>query len=218
MTLTGTEAYYARRANEFDTVYEKPERQADLQTMASRLAETFAGLDVLEVAAGTGYWTQFFGDRARSVVATDINDAVLEVARNRQSWKRSIRFVEANAFALDEVPGTFNGAFVGFLWSHLPLDQLDNFINHLHLRLEPSSRVVFVDSRHVDRSNNPITRPDRAGNTYQARSLEDGSKWEVLKNFPTVEEVRARLDPIAARIEVVELEYFWIADISTSGA
>jgi ubiquinone/menaquinone biosynthesis C-methylase UbiE len=55
--------YYAARAPEYDSIYAKPERQADLRLIEAWLAEQCAGKQVLEVACGTGYWTH----RARGV-------------------------------------------------------------------------------------------------------------------------------------------------------
>lgn len=50
-------AYYAARATEYEAVYAKPERQADLRLLEAWLPGVFAGRRVLEVAAGTGWWT-----------------------------------------------------------------------------------------------------------------------------------------------------------------
>ncbi|HTD65456.1 MAG TPA: methyltransferase domain-containing protein [Candidatus Limnocylindria bacterium] len=72
--------YYAQRAPEYDRIYQKPERQVDLATLREFVAQTFAERSVLEVACGTGYWTQCIAATARSVVATDINDEVLAIA------------------------------------------------------------------------------------------------------------------------------------------
>ncbi len=134
MTSTGTETYYQRRASEYDKVYRKPERQTDLQLLSQRLAVAFDGRDVLEVAAGTGYWTERYASTARSVVATDVNDATLDVARGRADWPASVEFKLANAFSLDDLPGVFDSSFVGFFWSHLLLDQLDGFLVSCPLR------------------------------------------------------------------------------------
>ena len=64
---SGTEEYYQRWAPEYDEVYTRPERQADLQTVRARLIGWFAGKHVVEVAAGTGWWTSVLADR-KSVV------------------------------------------------------------------------------------------------------------------------------------------------------
>ena len=52
--------YYAARAGEYDRIYQKPERQVDLRKIESWLQTTLAGRAVLEIACGTGYWTQFY--------------------------------------------------------------------------------------------------------------------------------------------------------------
>jgi demethylmenaquinone methyltransferase/2-methoxy-6-polyprenyl-1,4-benzoquinol methylase len=49
--------YYAQRAQIYERVYYKPERQSDLRAMESALAAPFAGRRVLEVACGTGWCT-----------------------------------------------------------------------------------------------------------------------------------------------------------------
>lgn len=212
---TGSEAYYERRARWFDAVYEIPERQDELREVAERLRQIFDGCAVLEVAAGTGYWTQFFADDARTVVATDVNDAVLDIARQRRAWPETVSFRRANCFDLTTVDGRFDAAFVGFLWSHVLVNQLPELLVQLADRLEPGSRIVFIDSRYLEGSNTPETRTDEAGNHYQTRTLDDGSTWDVVKNFPSTDEVRERLSTISDDIAVTELEYFWLADLRT---
>ena len=46
--------YYARRAEEYEQIYQKPERQAKLALLKACLVKLLAGRDVLEVACGTG--------------------------------------------------------------------------------------------------------------------------------------------------------------------
>jgi hypothetical protein len=59
--------------------------------------------------------------------------------------------------------------------------------------------------------NYPISRTDPDGNTYQQRTLSDGSTWEVLKNFPSPAQVRAACAPISPIVTVTELDYYWTA-------
>src|SRR5207302_8191007 len=65
--------YYAARAAEYERIYEKPERQRDLARLRELIPAYFAGRDVLDVACGTGYWTQWIAPGARRVTAIDIN-------------------------------------------------------------------------------------------------------------------------------------------------
>ena len=46
--------YYAKRAREYDKVYEKPERQSDIAELRSMLCDLLKERWVLEVACGTG--------------------------------------------------------------------------------------------------------------------------------------------------------------------
>jgi SAM-dependent methyltransferase len=207
--MSGTEDYYRQRAPEYDRVYEKPERQGDLRAIRAWLPHLFHGRRVLEVAAGTGYWTDGLADCAATVVATDVNAATLEQARARRSWPESVSFVTVDAFALGEVEGDFDAAFVGFFWSHVRRDDLDRFLNGIWDRLGPHAVVVFLDNRYVEGSNHPISRTDDEGNTYQRRRLDDGSEWEVLKNFPSDDELRLALEPHARTITLSEWRYYW---------
>ncbi len=85
---------------------------------------------------------------------------------------------------------------MGFVWSHAPLAALDRFLHGVVRRLESGGLVVVVDNRFVDGSNQPITRRGEHGDTYQQRRLDDGSSWEVLKNFPAPDELAATLSAV----------------------
>ena len=219
---TGTEAYYARRAREYDTVYDKPERQADLARLRTTVQQALAARRVCEVAAGTGYWTAAYADGAASVVATDVNAEVLDVARTRRRWPPTVRFEVADAFALDgleaSVAGAPDAAFAAFLWSHIDLNEIDGFLAGLARVVPAGSLVLLVDNLYVEGSNHPITRTDDAGNTYQQRTLTDGSPWEVRKNFPTEREMRVRLERIGDHVETSWHGYFWWATVRTIGS
>jgi ubiquinone/menaquinone biosynthesis C-methylase UbiE len=92
---TGTEEYYRRWAPEYDEVYTRSARQGDMLVLRERLTAWFAGKHVLEIAAGTGWWTDVLADTAASVTATDVNQATLDVARSRRAWPPSVDFAVA---------------------------------------------------------------------------------------------------------------------------
>ena len=204
-------AYYASRAHEYERVYDKPERQADLARLRNVLPELLAERDVLEIACGTGYWTQYVAARARSVFATDINEEVLEVARRKFSPSRNVSFAHLDIYGGERPPGRFDAGLAAFWWSHVPRKELTVFLDHFHRRLEPDALVAYVDNRYVPGSSTPVSRSDDSGNTYQLRSLEDGTHYEVLKNFPDKVELERVLAGVSVDLEYRELEYFWYA-------
>ena len=75
------ETYYARRASEYEAIYHKPERQADLARMRVDIPRLFVKKSVLEIACGTGWWTPLIAAQAESVLALDYNEETLEIAR-----------------------------------------------------------------------------------------------------------------------------------------
>ncbi len=207
--------YYARRAAEYERVYQKPERQQDLRELHASIAEHFRGQVVLEISCGTGYWTASIAATAKTVVACDINESVLEIARQKTWPPNTTDFRHGNAYALPEFGQMFTAAFAGFWWSHMPRARRPAFLAGLNERLQVGSRVMFIDNRYIEGSSTPIARTDAEGNGYQHRQLADGSRHEVLKNFPTSEELLATVDPFAASATVRELEYFWILTYRT---
>jgi len=202
--------YYKNRAREYERVYEKSERQADLKRLGQTVGGVFAGLDVLEIACGTGFWTRFMSRAAKSIVATDVNDSVLDIARKKNYGNCPVRFVRADAYALEGIEPGFTGAFVGFWWSHVPRKKLGGFLRVLHSKLSPGALVAVMDNRYVAGSSTPLSRTDEDGNTYQIRQLDDGSRYEVLKNFPAGEEFIKAAGPGAVNCEYTELDYYWL--------
>jgi len=204
------EAYYAKRAGEYERIYERAERQDELAWLLGRVPELFAGRRVLEVACGTGYWTQFIAKSAAHVVACDINEPVLEIAREKPLAKGRVEFVRADAFTLEGVPGGCDAAFAGFWWSHVRLSALGPWLATISRHLRPGSLVGVLDNRYVEGSSSPVTRRDAEGNAYQMRPLLSGETYEVLKNFPTAAQLAETVRPFAREATLEETQYYWL--------
>lgn len=212
MTSRDLLTYYRARAAEYEQVYQKPERQPDLELLHGLIPEAFAGRHVLEVACGTGYWTRRIATRAVQVVACDLAPETLDVARSQHPAAFPVDYRVADAFHLEDVEGEFDAGFAGFWWSHILKADLAGFLTGFHRRLLPDSRVMLVDNRYVAGSNWPVARIDDEGNTYQRRLLNSGAEFEVLKNFSMPEEVRTRIVAAGGRnIAIEELTYYWYA-------
>jgi demethylmenaquinone methyltransferase/2-methoxy-6-polyprenyl-1,4-benzoquinol methylase len=204
------EKYYARRASEYEQVYEKAERQDELEWLRGRIPALLRNRTVLEVACGTGYWTQYIAKSAKKVLACDINEAVLEIAREKPIPKGRVEFFRADAVTLEGVPSGCDAAFAGFWWSHVKRSGIARFVAGLATRLEPGSRVAILDNTYAEGSSTPISRHDAEGNTYQMRKVLSGEEYEVLKNFPTPAELRASVAPVAREAHLESLNYYWL--------
>jgi len=221
--------YYSRRVREYEDIYAKPERQADLERLRRLIPQKLAGHVVLEVACGTGYWTQLISKTARSILATDLSDEMLQAAGRKSYGPATVRFAKADAFTLAGIDGLRapspialvplwppagsvalgTAAFAGFFWSHVPLGRISAFLAALHSKLPAGARVVLADNNFVAGSNTPIARIDEEGNNYQTRILQDGSTFEVIKNFPSEVSLRQALSDFADDLDYLGLDYYW---------
>jgi len=208
--------YYRERAAEYDAVYAKPERQPDLGRLKRLVPELVTGRQVLEIAAGTGYWTQYLATTAKSIMATDLNAETLAIAAQRDYGPAETSLRVADAYRLDVVPGEFDTVFCGFWWSHVPRADIKRFLASVRDRVGPGARLILLDNRYVEGSNHPVARTGPDGDTYQQRGLADGREYEVLKNFPSRSELAADLDGVATGLDWTELDYFWLATSTLS--
>jgi SAM-dependent methyltransferase len=202
--------YYAARAHEYESIYDKPERQADLARLDILVPQYFVGRSVLEVACGTGYWTQRIAPVARNITAIDINAETLEIARSKRLPAERVTFEIADVNDLPPTYRTFTGAFAGFWWSHIRRAECGTFIATLHQALTTGAVVVALDNLYVEGSSTPISHVDAEGNSYQRRRLSDGSEHTVLKNFPDKAELISQIADRAIGVEYTALDYYWL--------
>jgi len=210
--------YYAARAEEYDRIYQKPERQNDLASLRQHLPGIFRNRNVLEIACGTGYWTQYLADAASTITAVDYNDTVLRIAQQRLAEQSSVTFICEDAKRLASVAQCFNAAFAGFWYSHLRQNEISSFYSALHRCLLPGSLVVMLDNRFVAGSSTPISHTDENGDSWQLRTLQQtGEQFEIVKNFPDCKQFEYRLPQGCVDVEFVELEYYWYARYRLAG-
>jgi SAM-dependent methyltransferase len=206
--------YYKDRAKEYEEIYFKPERQGELKKITGLLQKLFFGKEVLEIACGTGYWTERISQTAKSIIATDLNDSVLEIAKSKNFIKNNVKFQEQDLFSYQ--PGIkFESLFGGFIRSHIKLQELDKFIETINSFVNFNGTVVLLDNNYVEGSSHTITNKDKSGNTYQTRKLKDGLFHLVLKNFPSEEFILEKLVGKAEEIKFINLKYYWILSYRT---
>lgn len=205
-------AYYNDRADEYDKVYQNPLEQNDLSEATVLFQTLFSQKTVLEIACGTGYWTEQIAAVATAVDATDISERMLDIARRRPVGENTT-FAVADMYNLPQ-GRTYDAIFGGFIWSHILLQDLDRLLDQLRNFLRPGGIIAFIDSNYVEGTNHDpkrITQTDEYDNTWQTRTLENGTTHLVLKNFPTERFLAQKLSRIATEVSFVKLGYYWVA-------
>lgn len=218
--------YYARRAPVYDAIYARPERQADLRAMEAWLPPLFGGARLFELVCGTGYWTRLLAPSARSVVALDGAGPALAIARERLAVAPALAaapvmarvdFVLGDAWRLPFAPRSFDAAFAGHWFSHVPRRRRDEFFAGLARVLAPGALVVLLDNRYVEGSSTPIAETDEAGDSWQERPRPGGGVDRVLKNFPGRDELQGSLEGHGELIDWRTWTHYWACSIRLAG-
>ena len=109
--------------------------------------------------------------------------------------------------SLSRLLGPTNAVVAAFFLSHMSRARAAQFVESLVNRVNSAGLVVLLDNNYVEGSNHPITRVDGSANTYQERRLEDGTRFEVLKNFYSEAQL-VELSACAGHLE--QFTYYWL--------
>lgn len=202
--------YYASNVQEYDRVYDNADLEDDLDALHDKVEELLSGHKVLEIACGTGYWTQSIAETAESVLATDINQDMIDLAQTRGFDADVVQFGLADAFDLPADIGSYTACFAGLWWSHVKREDQERFLAQLRARLGKDILLVLIDESYVDGVSTVIARTDAAGNTYQFLTGGDGRRYEVLRNFPSDSFLRKKMAASAREVRVLRLEHYWL--------
>lgn len=210
--------YYQKRAEEYELVYQKTERQSDLSAIKKYLIQQFIDKSIIEIACGTGYWTEILSKNSRFIHAIDISSRVLSIAKKKSYPRQNVKYEIKDIRSLKSEVGEYEGLFGGFIWSHIPKEENPNFLKMAMNQAEAGAEIIFLDNKYVEASSTPISRTDKNGNTYQNRVLKSGEQFEVLKNFPRPTELESLAKATGLTFEWVDFQYYWIAKFKKQGS
>jgi SAM-dependent methyltransferase len=203
--------YYGRRAREYERIYHRddPARQSEQTALATDLQESLRGRSVLEIACGTGFWTEIASRVARHVVAVDASPEMLAVAQEKGPPPGRVEFKLGDAYELDDVPGVFDGGLAMFWLSHVPKARLSEFLDGWHEKLGRGSIVFMADNVYVPGVGGELLVPSSIGDTFKLRTLSDGSQHRVLKNYYDASFLHHTISPAATDLRIHVGECFW---------
>jgi ubiquinone/menaquinone biosynthesis C-methylase UbiE len=212
-------AYYRVRAGEYDEWFLRegrydhgPEFRArwerEVEEVRSALERFRPVGRVLELACGTGWWTEQLVRWADEVTAVDASAEVLALNAERVRSSR-VRRVQADLFAWTP-DGAFDAVFFSFWLSHVPPERFEAFWAMVRGALNPGGRVFFVDSLRTELSTaSDHILPD-AGDIVAERKLNDGSRYSIYKIFYDPAHLQARLEALGWRAAVSGTASFFL--------
>ncbi len=211
-------AYYQARAQEYDQWFYREGRydrgEAQNRQWFDEAAEVRRILQqtppvqyALELAPGTGIWTQELVKLADHVTAVDASSEMLKINQAKvQSPK--VTYVEADLFEW-EPDQTYDLVFFSFWLSHVPPERLASFLQKIARALKPGGQVFMLDSRRIETSTAHDHVLPESG-TVLERRLNDGRRFSIVKVFYEPEALKNAFAQAGIGVDVSVTEQFFI--------
>jgi SAM-dependent methyltransferase len=206
--------YYEARAPEYDDWYLRRGRyergaihdaawNAELDAAGRWLDGLSWTGEIVELAAGTGWWSPLLASRGE-LSLYDTSAAALDRARERlvaHGLRAHLHVRDAWA----EPDRQVDGLFTGFWLSHVPRERLGAFLALCRRWLKPGGRLAFIDSL-ADPASGAADHPAPADD-LAVRRLDDGRQFTIVKVFYSPAELTAALADAG----------FGVAEVTTTG-
>jgi demethylmenaquinone methyltransferase/2-methoxy-6-polyprenyl-1,4-benzoquinol methylase len=207
-------AYYRARATEYDEWFFRqgrydrgPDQRAqwfrEVAIVEAALAGTAPTGDVVELACGTGLWTERLARTANRVCAIDAVSEVIALNRQRVSANH-VEYRVADIFGSLQLPPA-DFVFFAFWLSHVPAELFERFWNIVRGALRPRGRVFLIDSLREPLSKAVNHEVPGDGGVVR-RKVNDGREFRIVKLFYEPAALQHRLSTLG-----------WKADLRSSG-
>ena len=144
------------------------------------LAALPSGGEVLELACGTGLWTELLAEHTARVTAVDASSEMLALARRKRT--ANVRFIQADLFSW-QPERRYQLCFFGFWLSHVPLALMGAFWEKVASALQPGGCAYVLDSARSERSSAHDHRLQDPQQEIMLRRLGDGREFHIVKHW-----------------------------------
>jgi len=211
--------YYRARASEYDEWFLRLGRydrgEAHRAAWFAEVAEVEAALqkaqphgDILELACGTGLWTQHLARAAARLTAIDASPEVIELNRQRVA-SADVEYIQTDLF--DWQPSqAYDFVFFGFWLSHIPETRFEAFWRLARKAIKPEGTVFFVDSGYEPAGTAKDQQLGSRSEGRMERKLNDGRAFEIVKIFYEPPVLQQRLAGLGWRGRVTATSRFFI--------
>ena len=220
--------YYRARAGEYDEWFYRVGRYDhgaelnkqwfdEVQQVMNALRRLPHAATALELACGTGIWTEQLLQVAAHITALDASPEVIEINRSKLRSDR-VAYQQADLFQW-QPEQQYDLVFFSFWLSHVPPERVDEFLAKVARAVHPGGRLFIVDSRRAVTSTAHDHAPYQEASVQHTRKLNDGRTFNIYKVFYEPEALRQRLAAHGFSADVQETpNYFIYASAIKSGA
>ncbi len=211
--------YYNERAPEYEQIYfrEVPDRRREIDEEADRMRQLSKDKTVLELACGTGYWTQIASESAKSILASDISPEMIAEAR-KKNFRCPVEFVLADLYLLPFPEHSFDLVNLGFWFSHEPKQGYRGLFESLSARLKPGGLIWMIDNNPpAEGSNVDSVGTDDNGNNLKKRLLSNGKEFVIIKNYFSADQLRSIFSEQFTIERLTFGSYYWSTVLAPKG-
>jgi demethylmenaquinone methyltransferase/2-methoxy-6-polyprenyl-1,4-benzoquinol methylase len=217
LSLAEQAEYYRARASEYDEWWFRQGRYDRGPELNACWFKDIGGLEralddfnprgrVLELAGGTGIWSEKLLRYADHLTVVDASSEVLALNRERLRAERA-QYVEADLFEWAPT-ARFDVVFFGFWLSRVPSSKFEAFWRTVRAALAPRGRVFFIDSR--KEATSTASDHELRDDDVSVRRLNDGRIFEIYKVYYDAEGLQERLRKLGWRAAVRVTERYFV--------
>ncbi len=136
------EKYWSRYAGTYDNDVEYVVGKELREAISERLLRESELGDVIEFGCGTGYFTMAIAQRAKRVVATDLSDSMLEIARRQLNSLSNVTLQKDDCERSHFHTGSFDAVFMANVIH--TVDEPDKVLSEGHRVLRPGGLLLIT--------------------------------------------------------------------------
>ncbi|RZM21621.1 MAG: class I SAM-dependent methyltransferase [Pedobacter sp.] len=209
--LAGQKSYYQLRAKEYDQWWYRQGRYdrgsnanaiwfEEAHQVKIALSQFSLEGHILELASGTGIWTETLTEKAISITAVDASPEMISI---NQAKVRSakVQYLVADLFEWEPAQ-SYDAVFFSFWLSHVPRERLDTFLHKVNACLRPGGKLFFLDGLRQETSTANDHQLPLEDSQIMSRKLNDGQSFSIIKVFYSADELQKAFEAAGLLITI----------------
>lgn len=195
-------AYYKARAKEYDEWFYRIGRYDRGVEINQRWFDETAALknvvqqvgtveSVLELACGTGIWTQELAKIGKQITAIDASPEMIEINRHKLN-NSNVEYKQLDLFSW-QPDKQYDLVFFSFWLSHIPPTKVAEFLSKVYNSVLPGGKALIIDSYFEITSSAKDRLLEDNNEIYQKRKLNDEREFQIFKIYYQPDDLTTKL-------------------------